>query len=290
MEITEKTSTMRAPLSYRCSGRKDINEHSLSECHDHTDVALTHGVSWWDPGTECTLVASRPSTDPQLWEQFLPGAQRSYQRHGVEGALDADALRSGADTAMFFAAVDHVGQIVAGMRAIGPLKGAEDSHALVEWAGQLGQRAVRKMINDRVPLGVIEVKSVWVSPDEDRKELLSSALARGYVHMMALLKVQFCMATAADHALNRWRSSGGVVAPIAPTPYPDERYQTKFMWWDRHTFVSHAKPRQAAKILAEARAIASRSGSVCSPWGIATATYQSGVALRMPGLNGDAPA
>lgn len=249
---------------------------------DHTDVALTHGVSWWDSETRCTLVASRPSIDPQLWEQFLPEAQRSYQRYGVGCALDVDALRSGADTAMFFGALDHVGRMVAGVRAIGPLKCAEDSHALVEWAGQPGLRDVRKMINDRVPCGVIELKSGWVSPDAERKDLLSSALARGFVHMMALLGVQFCMATAADHVLNRWRSSGGVVAPIAPTPYPDERYQTQLMWWDERTFVSHAEPRQAAKIIAEAQQLVQDPRERNE--GIGTATRQSGIALTHAGV------
>jgi hypothetical protein len=59
------------------------------------------------------------------------------------------------------------------------------------------------------------------------------------------------MATAAAYALNRWRSSGGVVASIPATPYPSERYQTKMMWWNRRDFVNHAEPEQVAKILQE---------------------------------------
>jgi hypothetical protein len=51
--------------------------------------------------------------------------------------------------------------------------------------------------------------------------------------------------------LNRWRSSGGVVAPIAAAPYPDHRYQTKMMWWDRCNFIRYAAPKQAAKIITE---------------------------------------
>jgi hypothetical protein len=69
--------------------------------------------------------------------------------------------------------------------------------------------------------------------------------------MMALLDVQFCMATAATYALNRWRTSGGVLAGIPATPYPDERYQTKMMWWNRRDFVNYAEPEQVGKILME---------------------------------------
>jgi hypothetical protein len=71
--------------------------------------------------------------------------------------------------------------------------------------------------------------------------------------MMTLLDVQFCMATAAAYVLNRWRSSGGVVATVPAAPYPNERYQTKMIWWNRRDFVNYAEPEQVAKILVETK-------------------------------------
>ena len=68
---------------------------------------------------------------------------------------------------------------------------------------------------------------------------------------MTLLGIQFCMATSAPHVLERWRTSGAVVAPIPATPYPDERYRTKMMWYDRRAFANHAAPDQIPKILRE---------------------------------------
>jgi hypothetical protein len=215
------------------------------------EFALPQSLSWRDPDIDCTLVVSQPSTDRDLWTEYVLGAQRSYRKHGVECALDIDALRSGADTIMFFALVDSAGQMVAGVRAKGPLRSADDSHAIVEWAGQPGQEAVRNMINDRVPFGILEMKSAWATDAPDRNHCLTQAVARSAFHMMDLLDVQFCMATAAAYALNRWRSSGGVVAAIPATPYPDERYQTKMMWWNRRDFINHAEPEQVAKILME---------------------------------------
>jgi hypothetical protein len=41
------------------------------------------------------------------------------------------------------------------------------------------------------------------------------------------------------------------VAAIPATPYPDDRYQTKMIWWNRRDFVNHAEPQQAAKIRME---------------------------------------
>jgi hypothetical protein len=212
---------------------------------------LEEGLRWHDPDVDCTLVLSQPSADPDFWTEYAHGAQQSYRKHGVEGALDVDALCTGADTVMFLAAIDRTGKMVAGVRAKGPLRSADDSHAVAEWAGQPGQQTVRDMINDRVPFGVLEMKSAWVTDDPDKNRCLTAALARSGFHMMALLDVQFCMATAAAYVLNRWRSSGGVVASIPATPYPDERYQTKMMWWDRRDFVKYAEPEQVAKILME---------------------------------------
>lgn len=212
---------------------------------------LEQALSWHDPDIDCTLVISQPSTDPDLWTEYAAGAQRSYRKHGVECTLDDDALRTGADTVMFCVVIDRAEKIVAGVRAKGPLRSAEDSHAVVEWAGQPGQEAVRNMINDRVPFGILEFKSAWATDDPDRSPGITTAMARIAFPMMALLDVQFCMATAATYALNRWRTSGGVLAGIPATPYPDERYQTKMMWWNRRDFVKYAEPDQVGKILME---------------------------------------
>jgi hypothetical protein len=215
------------------------------------EFRLGQGLSWRDPDVDCTLVISQPATDRDLWAEYVLGAHRSYRKHGVECALDIDALRSGADTVMYLAVIDPAGRMVAGVRGKGPLRSADDSHAIAEWAEQPGQKAVRNMINDRVPFGVLEMKSAWVIDDQDQNRCLTAALARSGFHMMALLDIQFCMATAAAYVLNRWRTSGGVVAAIPAAPYPDERYQTKMMWWNRRDFVNHAEPEQVAKILME---------------------------------------
>lgn len=217
----------------------------------------TGGFEWWDPDAECTVVASTPSADPSLWQEYLAGAERSYRAHRVERALDLAAFRDGADTAMFLATVDAEGRVIGGVRAKGPLACAEDSHAVVEWEGQRGLAAVRKMITDRLPFGVVEVKTAWVTPDPERNQSITDVLARAPLHSMVPLNVQFALATSAAHVLARWVSSGGVVASRIPsTPYPDERYRTKLMFWDRRTFANHAEPRQASKTFAEMIALA----------------------------------
>jgi hypothetical protein len=184
---------------------------------------------------------------------YLAGAQRSYRKHGVERALNMAQIQDGNDTALFFAAVDDSGKVIGGTRAKGPYRRAEDSHAAVEWAGQPGWQAIRKMIDDRVPFGIAEMKTAWVTDDPGRSKALTTTLARTALHSITVLGIQFSMATSAAHVLDRWRSSGGVVmSKIPATPYPDERYRTKIMFWDRTTFARHAQPQQILKTIEEA--------------------------------------
>jgi hypothetical protein len=221
-----------------------------------TDYRLAGNVSFWDSDAECTVVMSQPSVDPDLWHEYLRGAERSYRRHGVERALDVAAIRSGDDTSLFWATVDTAGRVVGGLRAKGPLNCADESHAVIEWARQPGLLKVRKMITDRLPFGVVEMKSAWVADDTDRKHSLTNIIARLPLHSTAVLGVQFALATAASHVIARWVASGGVVASRIPAiPYPDDRYRTKVMWWDRQTYANHAEPGQASKTVVEIMAL-----------------------------------
>ena len=217
-----------------------------------SNFPLGEGISWFDSDTSCTIVVSTPAAEPALWADFLDGAVRSYHKHGVERALDMPSLRDEKNTQLFFAAVADDGKLVGGSRAKGPLQSAEESHAVVEWAERPGLRTVRKMLTDRLPFGVMEMKTAWVTDDPGRSRSLSQLLARTPVLAMAHLNAQFAVATAASYVLERWRTSGGVVASKIPaTPYPDDRYRTKMMWWDRSTFANHADPEQVSKIFNE---------------------------------------
>jgi hypothetical protein len=214
--------------------------------------SLNRCFSWPDPDIEGTLVISQPTIDPELWADYAAGAVRSYSKRGVESALDLEALRSGDDTIMFAAVVNDSGRVAGGYRAIA-LRSADDSHAVEEWAGQPGQQDVRQMINERVPYGVLEMKTGWVTDAAGRNPFLTTALARSCFYMMVILDFQYTMCTAATQVLNSWRSSGSVVAPIPATPYPNEHFRTKMMWWNRREFVSHAQPAQLGKIVSETK-------------------------------------
>src|SRR4051795_11061673 len=122
-------------------------------------VRLQRTPSCWDPDSECAIVFAQPAIERELWIDYVRGACDSYRKHGVEKALDMDALRSGSDTLLFAACVNDAGRVVGGLRAKGPYQSADEAHAVLEWSGQPGQNAVRKMITDRLPFGVVEMKT-----------------------------------------------------------------------------------------------------------------------------------
>jgi len=222
-----------------------------------TNITLAQSVSWFDSDTDCTVVISQPDTDPDLWNRYLDAAQQSYRKHGVEKAVNAAAIRDGHDTALFWTVLDRRGHMVGGVRAKGPLQGADDSHAVVEWAGQPGLDTVRTMINERTPFGIVEMKTAWVCDERNRAHAVTDLLARTGFHVTTLMDIRYIMATAAQHVLELWKSGGGTVAPIPATPYPDPRYRTKMMWWDYRTLADLSEPQQLSKALAEVRHISS---------------------------------
>ncbi|HEY5881344.1 MAG TPA: hypothetical protein VIU11_20695 [Nakamurella sp.] len=192
--------------------------------------------SYADHTSGVTFKVGRPASDRSLWHEYLEGAQNSYQRYGVERVLDLAAIRDGRTTRFFFAAIDDNGRVVGGTRVQGPYQSALEAHALVEWAGRSGRTELYRRIKQRVLDGVIEVKTAWASDCVDQRNELSAAIARTFVHAVALAPVRFGLCTGAQHAVPRWRSVGGEVDPdVKPVAYPDRRYRTVPMWWDDWT-------------------------------------------------------
>jgi hypothetical protein len=115
------------------------------------------------------------------------------------------------------------------------------------------------MVTDRLPFGVAEMKTAWVTDDPERSRQLTSAISRTPLHAMGLLDIQFIVATAATYVLKRWLSSGGQLATkIPPTPYPDLRYETRLAWWDRRMFANHADPKQLSAYFAEQKELSAQ--------------------------------
>lgn len=201
----------------------------------------------------CTFVAATPAGQPQLWESYLRGAGVSYRRHGVESVLEYDCIVDGNSTALFFVALNPAGAVVGGMRVQGPYSMSVQAHAISEWDGRQGTTELHEEISGRIADGVIEMKTGWVDDTAGNRRELTDALARIFVHSLRLMQVRWALGTVAQHAVRRWQTTGGVVSDqVSPVAYPDERYRTVPMWWDRENFAELAVPEQLPLIMHEA--------------------------------------
>ncbi len=230
------TATMQSPVPLTGLGR-DLGPALASAGRVDID----------DPITGARVAIATPAGDVGLWHRYLDGARSVYDAHGVGAALDHDAVIDGADTTVFFAIVDDAGVCRGGLRVQGPYGRVDETHALHEWDGTPGRTDLVRAIGSRLDDGIVETKTAWVDPTVDDPAAAADLLARMALPILAVTGARHLMATSADHSLRRWTSSGGRIDESVPaTPYPDERYRTRLMWWDRETLDRTAGPRVVA--------------------------------------------
>ena len=215
---------------------------------------------YYDPASGRLFLVARPAAQPELWATYIKGAWLSYRQHRVESAVDYEHVHDGKSTSLFVVAVEFGGKVVGGARVQGPYTRPEQAYALREWAGRAGTDVLRRQIMQRLDDGVVEVKAVWVDHTAARHHELTTAMARIFVHAMTLSRVRYAFCTAASHAVPRWQSSGGVVSTdVAPVAYPDERYLTMPLWWDRENFDQSISGEQGRAITRESGQLFQRS-------------------------------
>jgi molybdopterin/thiamine biosynthesis adenylyltransferase len=197
------------------------------------------------------IEAHHPLQSPHRWCEYLDGAENRYRAHGVLRALDRPALEDGRTTSLFFVAIDESGRVVGGLRGHGPLRAAVEAYSLGELMGHPKLHVVEDTLTKRVPAGVVEIKGAWVDADFPRPGL-SNAIARCYIHTMDWFGTMFAICTASLDTSPRWQSTGARASEdLAPVGYPDDRYQTVLLWWDRRRIEELSDPAQWWRVVDE---------------------------------------
>ena len=227
---------------------------------DSTNLVRRRGLDSVHRSTPCadgalTLTAATPSGSPELWSRYVEGAWESYSRHGVTAALDMDEVASGATTALFYVVRDEAGQMLGGVRAQGPYTMIEQSHVLTEWKDSPGLPLVTDLLRSRLSHGIVEMKSAWVDAGAAGRTV-SNVLARTALPTLELTDSRYLFASAADHVLGLWQSSGGRIDHAIPAAaYPSEQYRTVMMWWDMDSLARNARPEVWQSMVREARSL-----------------------------------
>lgn len=202
-----------------------------------------------DAASGYTFVAATPTDEPELWTEFVDGARTAYRRYGVEAALEYDRIADGSSSVLFFAALGPDGAVVGGSRAIGPYRTVDEAHPFVEWTDPDSRAAIRRILEPCLPHGLVEGKTGWVADGVPRRRELSIGVARTATYYMELLGARFLVGTAADNALGMWLRCGArLQQQVTPASYPDDRYRTRLLLWDRARCGSAERSRELAQL------------------------------------------
>jgi molybdopterin/thiamine biosynthesis adenylyltransferase len=208
-------------------------------------------ASFVDRHSGLRLELHHPLEAPQRWLAYLDGAESRYREHGIELALDRRHLEDGRSTSLFFVAVDADDRVVAGIRCHGPLRAASEAYALREIGNHPRLQEVRDTLADCVGFGLVEIKGAWIEAGPPRPGL-SSALARCHVHAMNWFGARFALCSTAVETATRWQTTGGrPLEGLVPVAYPDDRYETILLWWDRDRNEELSQPDQWSLIVEE---------------------------------------
>ena len=263
MTIPILSSSHSADAIESAADRHATRNSSASRQSTQTDRLVRpvgHGLDVGSRSTRCaggtmTLTAATPSGSPELWSRYVEGAWESYSRHGVTAALDLDEVASGATTTLFYVVLDRAGQMLGGVRAQGPYTMIEQSHVFTEWQDSPGLPLVTELLHARIPHGIVEMKSAWVDAGAAGRTV-SNVLARTALPTLELTGSRYLFASAADHVLRLWESSGGRIDHAIPAAaYPSEQYRTVMMWWDMHTLALSARPEVWQSMVREAHSL-----------------------------------
>jgi hypothetical protein len=233
-----------------------VDDHVI----DLTDRSSSPLASFLDEASGVRIEVHRPIDSPLRWRQYLDGAETQYRAHGVRQVLPRAALEDGRSASLVFVAVDGSGEVVGGIRCHGPIAAVEDAHAITELAGQPRLRTVRDLLTRILPSGAVEMKGAWTDPDHAPRSV-SNALARCCVHAMTWFGTRYAVATCSDKVAVRWATTGArTFVDLDPVAYPDDRYRTVLILWDREHLAERALDTQWAAILKETEALHARPG------------------------------
>lgn len=192
-----------------------------------------YGSSFLDQDSGVRFEGHHPLERPDLWKIYLNEAEGKYRSHGFEGTLRRQELEDGHDVPLFFLGFNAEGEPVAGVRFHGPLEGSHQAFLMEEMIDSPEIEDIQALIEREIRLGTIEVKGAWSKGAAVIGVRLVAAITRSVTHAMNWLGTEFAIAAVSDTLEEVGTPAGGRKFGTASVPYPDERYRTICVSWER---------------------------------------------------------
>ena len=211
-----------------------------------------YGASFVDQASGVRFEGHHPLERPDLWKMYLNEAEGKYRSHGFEGTLRRQELEEGADVPLFFIGFNADDEPVAGVRFHGPVEGSHQVYLMEEMAASPEIDDIRALIDSEIRLGALEVKGAWSKGHAAVGVRMIAAISRCATHAMNWLGAEFAIAAVSDTLLAVGCPAGATQVGTASVPFPDERYRTVAVSWNRSRSYEVATPPHQQALRQEA--------------------------------------
>ncbi len=192
-----------------------------------------YGASFVDQESGVRFEGHHPLERPDLWKVYLNEAEGIFRSRGFEGTLRRVELEEGNGVPLFILGFDSDGAAVAGVRFHGPLEGSYQAAIIEEMATSPEISIIHDLIEQEIRLGALEVKGAWSKGASVVGTRLLSAISRSVTHGMNWLGAEFAIAAVSDTLMPVGDVTGAIQVGTEWVPFPDERYRTVAVSWQR---------------------------------------------------------
>jgi len=194
-----------------------------------------------------------PLERPDLWQLYLDEGEGKYRHHGFEGTLRRKELEEGNGVSLFILGFAADGQAVCGVRFHGPLESSKQAALMEEMVDSPEIDDIGRLIDENIRGGVLEVKGAWSKGEAATGFRQIAAITRSSTHAMNWLGAEFAIAAVSDTLVPLGTPAGGRMFGTYAVPFPDERYRTVAVYWQRSTTYELSTPehQQAMRMESE---------------------------------------
>jgi len=215
-----------------------------------------YGASFIDQASGVRFEGHHPLERPDLWKLYLNGAEGVYRSHCLEGTVRRKDFEDGSGVSLFFLGFAPDGEVVAGVRFLGPLEGSYQAILIEEMAASPEVDMIASLIDQEVRHGALEAKGAWSKGEAATGHRLVTAISRSFVHAMNWLGAEFAVAAVADRLLPVADVTGARMIGTTWVPFPDDRYKTVALAWRRTLSYELSSPENQLALRLEGEQLA----------------------------------
>ncbi len=203
------------------------------------------GAAYFDASSGLTFEVHHPMARPDVWREYLDGAEAEYAKHGVGQAFHRAEIEEAQGVSMFFVGRRPDGTVAAGIRCHGPLTTIEESESLREMCDSVEIAYLTACVERFLPFGVVEQKGAWSAVKGVGPRAMFTTFNRCNLYAMEWLRCEFAICTVREQLKSTIHANGGRQLGTHSVPFPSEKHRTVMMAYRRCRTSGAAKPMQA---------------------------------------------